>query len=280
MKSLMVSNKLLRVRIQDLLRKAGLLSLAEKFRYYEKTLSLRKANRTFIARNPDFRLPPEDIAFDAYSAPDWDFYKRSGEGSAVFLAEMIRKYLPGNRSLAVYEWGCGPGRVIRHLPGQLGPASQVYGTDYNPKTINWCKNNLPGIRFELNELNPPLPFADNSFDFIYCLSVFTHLSEQTGISWAREIYRVLKPGGVFLATTAGDNSFETELLSKEKDAYQLEGVVVRGNYEEGKKMYLARHSPKYVRERLLQSFQIEEHGPSGFPFMQQDYWIARKKGAI
>jgi SAM-dependent methyltransferase len=276
----MAMNKMLRVKIQDSLRKAGLLSVAEKFRYYQKLWSLRKANKSFIRQNPTFKLPPEALAFDAYSAPDWDFYKRSGEGTAAFLAGMMRKYVPLDRPGSIYEWGCGPARVVRHLPAQLGPSVAVYGTDYNPQTIEWCKANITNIRFELNGLNPPLPFDDNTFDFIYCISVFTHLSEATSLNWANEIYRVLKPNGVFLATTAGDQAFERELLDKEKKAYQTEGVVVRGNYEEGKKMYLARHSPKYVRESLLKKFRIEEHSPSGFPFIEQDYWVARKPEAL
>jgi SAM-dependent methyltransferase len=276
----MVSNKILRVKIQHSLRKAGLLSLAEKFRYYLKLWSLRKSNVTFIRQNPDFKLPPERLAFDAYSAPDWDFYKRSGEGTAIFLAGMIRKYLPDGRPGSIYEWGCGPGRVIRHLPGQLGPFVEVHGSDYNPQTIEWCKKNIADIRFELNGLNPPLPYADNTFDFIYCISVFTHLSDITSLNWADEIYRVLKPNGVFLATTSGDSAFEKELLDKEKKAYQTEGVVVKGNYEEGKKMYLARHNPRYVRENLLKRFRITDHSPSGFPFIEQDYWVARKEEAL
>jgi ubiquinone/menaquinone biosynthesis C-methylase UbiE len=276
----MVSNKMLRVKIQDVLRKAGLLSVAEKFRYYQKLWSLKKANNAFIQQNPDFKLPPEQLAFDAYSAPDWDFYKRSGEGTAAFLADTMRKYLPGSSSGKIYEWGCGPGRVIRALPAQLGPTVEVYGSDYNPQTIEWCKKNLTDIKFELNGLNPPLPYGDNTFDFVYCISVFTHLSDITGLNWAEEIYRVLKPNGIFLATTSGDGAFERELLDREKKAYQTEGVVVRGNYEEGKKMYLARHNPRYVREHLLKSFRIEDHVPSGFPFIEQDYWVARKTKAL
>jgi len=279
-KTSFVMNKMLRVKIQDSLRKAGLLSLAEKFRYYQKLWSLKKANRNFIHQNPNFKLPPEMLAFDAYSAPDWDFYKRSGEGTAEFLTRMMRKYVPLDGPGSIYEWGCGPARVVRHLPGQMGPSVTVYGTDYNPQTVQWCKANIPEVRFELNGLNPPLPFNDNTFDFIYCISVFTHLAETTSLNWAHEIYRVLKPGGVFLATTGGDGVYEKELLDNERKAYETQGVVVRGNYEEGKKMYLARHSPRYVREKLLKKFRIEEHSASGFPFIEQDYWVARKPAVV
>jgi predicted SAM-dependent methyltransferase len=129
----------------------------------------------------------------------------------------------------------------------------------------------------MNGLNPPLLFSNNFFDFIYSISVFTHLSEETGLSWAKELYRVLKPNGILLITTSGDSAYTQEMLVDEKKKYEREGVVVRGQYPEGKKMYLARHSPNYVREKLLNQFEIIEHVPSGFPFIEQDYWIARKK---
>lgn len=271
--------KLHRVKVQNLLRKAGLLPLAEKVRYLVKVLSLEKNNKQFIKQNPSFELPPPHLAFDAYSAPDWNFYKTSGEGTAAFLAnDIIAKYLDSAENpISVYEWGCGPARVIRHLPDNLRKNATVFGSDYNKETIAWCSEKIKKVSFSLNNLNPPLLYEDNKFDFIYCISVFTHLSETTGLLWANELYRVLKPKGVLLITTSGDNAYETELLEKERKEYKEKGVVVRGDYEEGKKMYLARHKPSYVKEMLLQSFKIEEYSPAGFPFIAQDYCVARKE---
>jgi ubiquinone/menaquinone biosynthesis C-methylase UbiE len=272
----MIENKMLRVKIQNVLRKLRLLSLAEKVRYQSTLWSLKKSNKEFIKNNRDFKVPPTYLAFDAYSAPDWHFYKSSGEGTAKFLAEMAARYCTPGSISAVYEWGCGPARVVRHLPKTFGKAVAVYGSDYNAKTIEWCKQHLNGIKFDLNGLNPPLSYGDSTFDFIYSISVFTHLSETTGLLWSEELYRVLKPKGILLITTSGDNAYKSELLNREKDKYDNQGVVVRGEYEEGKKMYLARHSPQYVKEKLLKQFEILEHSPAGFPFIEQDYWIARK----
>ena len=272
----MISKKS-RVRIQQLLRSAGLLGVAEKFRYFGKLWSLKKANKTFVLDHPDFSLPPRDLAFDAYSAPDWDFYKKSGEGTAKFLAATAKKYFSSGHPLtAVYEWGCGPGRVVRQLPGAFGTPVQIFGSDYNDRTIEWCQENIPGVHFFNNQLHPPVDIADSRFDFIYCISVFTHLSEETGLQWAAELHRLLRPEGILLITTSGENAFQHEMLQTEQEKYQHNGVVVRAQYEEGKKMFLARHNPAYVRTRLLQSFEIMEHVPAGFPFIEQDYWIARK----
>lgn len=223
-------------------------------------------------------LPPVHLAFDAYDAPKWKFYKESGDATARFIKELTEKYFDSNRPVkSIYEWGCGPGRVIRHLPKQFGDFVEIHGSDYNAETIEWCKKNIPGVHFDLNELAPPLIYFDNKFDFIYCISVFTHLSEENGLKWAQELFRILKHGGILILTTLGENSFNTELLPGEKTKYINKGIIVRGKYTEGRKMYLTFHNPEYVRQTLLKKFEVLEHIPNGFPYVSQEYWVARKK---
>ncbi len=273
----MISKKLFRVRVQNFLRKIHLLKPVEQLRYHVKKWKLKKRNKQFIRENPGFVLPPEHLAFDAYSSSHWEFYKLSGEVTAKFLAEIIKKYFSAANPLHnIYEWGCGPARITRQLKAVLKDVD-IHASDYNPETIEWCKKNIPGIQFSRNDLHPPLPYASEQFDLIYAISVFTHLSEANGLQWANELYRILKPGGILLITTAGDTIYEKELLPGERKKYDKEGLVVRANYEEGKKMFLAMHNPKYIREKLLRQFDILEHVPSAFPYMRQDYWIVKKK---
>jgi SAM-dependent methyltransferase len=274
----MVTRKIFRVFLQDIFRKTYLLGTVEKMRYGLKLWLYRTKNKHFKAANPDFALPPEHLAFDAYSAPHWDFYKISGEVTAKFLAGITSKYFSSSHPLqSIFEWGCGPGRIIRQLRAPFGNKVEIYASDYNPETIEWCSKNIPGVSFVKNELQPPLPYPDNKFDFVYAISIVTHLTEENGLQWVKELYRTIKPGGVLLITTDGDNAYRTELLPDEKRKYDTAGIVVRGKYEEGKKMFLTRHSPRYVREKLLQDFEVLEHKTLSFPFMKQDYWVARKR---
>jgi ubiquinone/menaquinone biosynthesis C-methylase UbiE len=172
-------------------------------------------------------VPPRFLAFDAYSAPDWDFYKISGSETATFLSSIAKRYLPENTSLRVLEWGCGPARVIRHISSNFGSGAEVYGSDYNRDTISWCTQNIRGVIFSLNELRPPLPFNDRVFDFIYSISVFTHLSESVCHEWVKELYRIMRSGAIAVISTDGDRSLK-RLLPDELETYQTRGVVVRG----------------------------------------------------
>lgn len=273
----MITRKIFRVLLQTALRKTWLLAPVEKLRYRIKVWIYRDKNKEFKLNNPDFALPPEHLAFDAYSSSHWEFYKLSGELTAQFLATITDKYFSNGHPLqSMYEWGCGPARIVRQLGTIYGNKVAIHASDYNPETIEWCSKHIAGVKFIKNELQPPLPYPDNTFDFVYAVSVFTHLSETNGLQWAKELQRILKPGGILLITTDSDNAYRKELLPAERRKYKTAGIVVRGQYEEGKKMFMTRHNPAYVKEKLLYDFEILEQVSMAFPFMRQDYWVARK----
>jgi SAM-dependent methyltransferase len=263
-------------RFQHILRHLRLLSVADNFRYLTTVVRLSRNNREFIAANPGFDLPPKALAYDAYSAPDWTFYKQSGAETAAFLAGIIRQRLGGKEGLKILEWGCGPARVIRHLPAAVGGAgTEVYGSDYNPASIAWCRQHIPHINFVSNGLEPPLPLGAGQFDFIYAISVFTHLSEAVSQQWVAELSRVARPGGMLVVTTNGD-SMQRVMLPAEQQAYRASGVVIRGYFKEGKRCFSTIYSPVFARNELFKGLEVVQHAPAGFPHTGQDYWVLRK----
>ncbi len=83
-------------------------------------------------------------------------------------------------------------------------SAEIMGIDYNFNYISWCRQNLPGIVFSPNSIEPPTELKDNEFDIIIGLSVFTHFSREAHYKWIVELLRVLKPGGIVLITTQGE----------------------------------------------------------------------------
>src|SRR5690606_21036025 len=114
----------------------------------------------------------------------------------------------------------------------------LYGTDYNRKSIEWCSDNLKGINFNNNKLEADLPWAKNYFDIVYGLSIFTHLSETLHFDWFKELMRVLKPEGIFLFTTQGNN-FTIKLTEQELKLFRKGELVIRGKVTEGHRTYSA-----------------------------------------
>lgn len=68
------------------------------------------------------------------------------------------------------------------------------GTVYFP---DWVNIDLHGSNADtILDLRGPLPYGNETVDFIYSEHFIEHLTVQEGLSLMRECYRVLKPGGV------------------------------------------------------------------------------------
>lgn len=154
--------------------------------------------------------------------------------------------------------------------------SEIYGTDYNSQTISWNKNNIKNIFFNCNSLEAKLPYEDAFFDVIYGISIFTHLSEDLHKQWFDELQRILKPGGLLILTLQGE-AFQSILSNEEKRKFAKGELVVRGNVQEGHRVYSAFHPEIFVRNLCSQN-EILEHHPSFFSGKNrhQDVWVIRK----
>jgi SAM-dependent methyltransferase len=69
------------------------------------------------------------------------------------------------------------------------------------KAIEIVKENKVNALFSKIETWPPVGYKDNSVDYIFSYSVFSHLSEDNSWAWIREFERILKPGGIVFLTT-------------------------------------------------------------------------------
>src|SRR5947208_15134633 len=87
----------------------------------------------------------------------------------------------------------GKGRLIALFQDRFGIESQA--CDYTAELLN-----MPGQKLEIVNLNSErLPYADNSFDVVTATEVVEHLECYRGV--LRDIYRVVKPGGICVLTT-------------------------------------------------------------------------------
>jgi SAM-dependent methyltransferase len=268
-----------RQRITGLLRKARLLALADRAMLRVELFRRRRVNRRFLAEHPGFAVPPAALAYDAYNHVNWQEYHDSGILHARLIAGLVREHLAAD-PLKICEWGCGPGRVIRHVRDALADRTvKLLGTDYNPASVAWCRTHISGVEFRENGLEPPLPLEAEELDVLYAISVFTHLSAEGHLRWIEEVFRVVRPSGIVIFTTHGD-ACRDRLLPHEQQEYRAGNLVVRGGVYEGSKCFVAYHPPAYVRERLLQDADVAAHLPSPAAYqMVQDVWIARKRAA-
>lgn len=128
----------------------------------------------------------------------------------------------------------------------------------------------------MNGVSPPLSYDSESVDFIYGISIFTHLSEEMHIKWLDELHRVMAKGAILYLTSHGD-SFRRKLTQEERNLYDCGKIVVRGKTIEGHRSFVAFQAPDYFKS-LLANFEILEFiaGDKVSKKAQQDEWLLRK----
>jgi len=263
-------------QLSNLLRKLRMMYLTDLLRYYIQKHKNKKINKDFKLQNPDILLPADYLIYESFQLNYQKYYTESID-TAKWLTNYFTKHIE-LKNKRILDWGCGPGRIIRHLPQVIGNGCEYYGTDYNVKSIEWCSRNLPNINFNTNSLEAKLPYSGHFFDIIYGISIFTHLSEQLHYDWYNELFRILNTGGIMFLTTQGDN-FRVKLTDHELVKYNNNELIVRGNVKEGHRTYSAFH-PKGFMVKLFQNAEILEHietKPESENRLPQDIWIIRKK---
>jgi SAM-dependent methyltransferase len=132
-------------------------------------------------------------------------YFQTGYYEVLRMLKIIEHFSINLRTLgSIMELGCGTARLLRHF--RCFEGVRLVGSDANLEMIQWCKNNLSGIEFYDNDLEPPLSFAeDNSFDLVIASSVFTHIPLHLQEVWLKEMRRILRPNGIFICSVLGKN---------------------------------------------------------------------------
>jgi SAM-dependent methyltransferase len=224
-------------------------------------------------------LPPRRMIELVAGPIDADMFFSGGRYAAIWIREMLaRNGIAIGDVGALLDFGCGCGRVIRHWHDVAGAG--LHGCDYNPYLVRWCSENLPFADFTTNGLDPPLPYADDSFELLYGLSVLTHLDEPQQTAWMAELTRVVKPGGHLLLTFHGRSRVEGlrayadsyEQVAPRFDAGEL--VILKGP-DAGGNACSAYHPERYIREQLARGLEVVDYAPGGALDIQQDAVLFR-----
>jgi SAM-dependent methyltransferase len=251
-----------RRRLLDL---ANTLHLAQPaVRTYELALAA-KSELAGRGRDEDGGLPLPPARLRAQAGPrhaDAGFFLRSGGLHAELIRELLREQGASVEGCsAILDWGCGCGRVLRHWARLEGPS--IFGCDINPKMVAWCRANLSFADVTLNDVAPPLPHADSSFDLVYAFSVITHLTEELQQRWLAECRRILAPGGFLLVSTLGEYYLSRQRLTQAERESFLDGkVVVLYEGAPGTSLCSAYHPPRYVHEHLARDFDVVGFRPA------------------
>ena len=160
-------------------------------------------------RSLDIPVPPKDVRYRIVSSHiDEDFFLESGKRCAVDILQALQQSgIDARNFRTILDFGCGCSRILRFLIPFL-PDATFSGCDIDPVAIQWSRKHLPGVRFETVPHLPPTSYTREGFDFIYGLSVFSHLDLPRQILWLDELHQMLPPEGLLLLTVQGAVAYD------------------------------------------------------------------------
>jgi SAM-dependent methyltransferase len=145
---------------------------------------------------------------------------------------------------AIYDLACGSGRTASALR-RNGWQGQYRGADIIPELVQYAEQTNPGFSFYVHP-DFSIFAGDATQDFIYSWSLFTHLQLEEIFLYARDSYRALKPGGVFVFSflTLQDRMHRELFQSR---AMAVENGVVNGHLD----MFLDQETITMIMVKML-----------------------------
>lgn len=181
----------------------------------------------------------------------------------------------------ILDFGCGCGRVTRALSYRRKSRQGLYASDLDPEAIAWCQENYSTLaEFSVNNAEPPLAYADSTFDLVLGVSIFTHLPEDMQFRWLAELSRVTKPDGCLILSVHGGHHIRN-LSAEIQEEIRQRGFFYQqiGKVEGLPEFYQSTfHSLDYIRTQWVRYFDVL-HIVESLVGGHQDAVLCRKRGA-
>ena len=142
----------------------------------------------------------------------WENLYRQGEQHNIAPYTEIFSFLARNfgtdaRGKKLLEIGCGVGNNLVFAKWALG--FEVYGVDQSETAIDLArqrfgKNNLPFEHLATGDVTT-LDFANEFFEVVIDRAAIQHNTYQEAKAIISQVYRVLKPGGLFYTSMTSDS---------------------------------------------------------------------------
>ncbi|MBS4209476.1 class I SAM-dependent methyltransferase [Bacillus sp. FJAT-50079] len=162
-----------------------------------------------------------------------DFLSKLGVGGAHPGGFQLTKELLSmekiNRSSYILDVGCGTGQTAAYLAAHYG--AKVIGIDINPIMVEKARLRMKQYKLPVDIIQGSIedcPFENNQFDFILCESVLAFANAPKSL---KEIFRVVKSGGRFIANELTINHSLDETSKKEiKQFYGLNNILMEQDW--------------------------------------------------
>ncbi|MFO1442212.1 class I SAM-dependent methyltransferase [Bacillus sp. Bva_UNVM-123] len=157
-----------------------------------------------------------------------DALSKFGVGGAhpggLNLTKEMFKDVKMNNTSHVLDVGCGTGQTAAYLATHFG--AKVTGIDINPIMVEKARNRMEQSQLPVEIIQGSIencPLMNETFDFIISESVLSFVNKPKAL---KEIYRLLKKGGLFFANEMTINKPLTAMDEAEiRQFYGLDSIL-------------------------------------------------------
>lgn len=204
-----------------------------------------------------------------------DYRSFASHGADLWLALSKASPKPLAEFESILDFGCGCGRLARMFQAYPGRLS---GCDVDSRHAAWCAETLTYMDAKLSRVHPPVPFADNQFEAIISISIFSHLNEASQDEFLQDLARMCRPGGVLFLSTHGERAMQRAvsepgikaMLDVPEDSFKR----ARREFAEGKHAFIAQpdgHLTTITADGVRSDRIISEPFEYGITLIPQSY---------
>lgn len=186
---------------------------------------------------------PDTISVHDQGAAQYDkqVHKYNSYGHDALFGMGFEYVTPGD---CLLDLGIGTGLASRSF-AKLG--LKIYGCDGSAEMLKVCASKAFATELKVFDLHDrPLPYSDYFFDHVICCGVLHFFDDLEPI--LKEVLRILKPGGIFAFTIAGQTA-EEEAATRDNSQEYFETPTPWG-------VPIFKHSSRYI-SHLLQAHGVD-----------------------
>jgi SAM-dependent methyltransferase len=138
---------------------------------------------------------------DSYEAAVDESIAFAGQGVVYFarrkahaLLEVCKRRFGDPGKLSILDAGCGIGITDEHL---IDDVRELHGVDISAASIEQAAARNPAVKYQVCEPHR-LPFEADRFDAALAACVFHHVPPDDRTTFATELARVVRPGGIVI----------------------------------------------------------------------------------
>jgi len=211
--------------------------------------------------------------------PESHYFENGKKHCQMFFREIKRLQPSLLSDKRILDYGCGHGRITRHLKSMLKPSKLVVA-DIWDSAVNFCANEFNARPFHISDTNK-ISSVDEKFDIIISYSVFSHLPPHLFEFTLYELQKILDRGGLLLFTTKGDYHVKKLQISL-KEGYHYGSIWKVPNHTKGRisaENYSLMIVTRPFVENLLKKVGLEllAHLQEPERLSSQEMYVVRKK---